>query len=354
MLTNSGKTFFDWLPFVPSPAIPNGKSGRIEYLDGWRAVAVALVVMAHTLSVYGINILTFGTLGVFLFFGISGYIITRLLLLEHVRTGKIDLRAFYVRRVARIMPPLLIYTLAIVALLPNREIGWQAVRAVTFTCNMGFGGTSCTRIFEHTWSLAFEEQFYLIYPLLLAGLLRWWQILLVALWVVPFFVPVPFIGQGGFVRIALIMALGATYAAYEAKLSAYLARLPRLLLLLMPAVLFGWAALEPSPVQILLGALLPFATIVTLFGLPLAFPTLKGLLSMGVVTRIGLYSYTFYLWQQFFSYPWSWNTGPMPLLGIGAGLAIAALSYHSIENVCRGWARKYNNWRQSQLVQPAT
>ena len=153
-----------------SPAAPvnsGDQSGRIAFLDGWRAVAVGLVVMAHTLSVYGIKVLPFGTLGVYLFFGISGYIITRLLLLERLRTGRIDLRAFYVRRIARIMPPLIIFVAAMVAFAPGPEIAWQAVRAVSFTCNLGFGGTSCVRIFEHTWSLAFEEQFYLVYPLIL-------------------------------------------------------------------------------------------------------------------------------------------------------------------------------------------
>ena len=353
MATSSAKTLFDRLPFAPAPAIPEGQSGRIEFLDGWRAVAVGLVVMAHTLSVYGIKILQFGTLGVYLFFGISGYIITRLLLIEHHRNGRIDIRAFYVRRVARILPPLLIFLLAVMAMVPSREIGWQALRAASFTCNMGFGGEGCTRIFEHTWSLAFEEQFYLVYPLLLIGLVRWWLVPLVALWAIPFFVPVPFIGQGGFARIVLIMGLGATYAAYETKLAAFLARVPRLLLLLMPAVLFGWAALQPSPVQVLLGAILPFATIVTLFGLPQAFATFRRLLATSVLTRIGLYSYTFYLWQQFFSYPWSWNTGAMPVIGIGVGLSIAALSYHTIEHACRGWARRFNSRRRAQLVQPA-
>ena len=149
------------------------------------------------------------------------------------------------------------------------------------------------------------------------------------------------------------MALGVSYAAYEAKLSALLSRLPRLLLLIAPVILFGWAALGPSPVQLLLGSVLPFAAIATLFELPLAIPALRSLLSSRVMTRIGVYSYTFYLWQQFFSYPWTWNTGVIPLLGIALGLALAALSYHTVEKVCRGWARTYQSSRVVLRTRPA-
>ena len=331
-----------------APALSDPQSGRIAYLDGWRAIAVGLVVGAHTASIYGIKILPFGVLGVYLFFGISGYIITRLLLVEHHKTGRIDIGAFYVRRVARIMPPLVFFALAMLALAPVEGVLWQMMRSVSFTCNMGFEG-GCARIFEHTWSLAFEEQFYLVYPLLLAGIWRWWLVPLIALWALPFFVPVPFIGSGGFARIVCIMMLGAAYAAFEARIAVWAARIPKILLLLMPVILIGWAALEPSLTQKILGALLPIGTVLTLFALPANFAILHRILSLEVLSRIGLYSYTFYLWQQYFSYPWNWNTGAMPILGIGAALAIAALSYHTLENACRNWARKVNARRKSAL-----
>jgi peptidoglycan/LPS O-acetylase OafA/YrhL len=341
MSANPASAMFDRMRGALAPALSDPQSGRITYLDGWRAVAVGLVVMAHTLSVYGIKILQFGTLGVYLFFGISGYIITRLLLVEQHKTGRIDIRAFYVRRVARILPPFLIFVLAMLLITPVDGIGWQAARSISFTCNMGFQG-GCIRIFEHTWSLAFEEQFYLVYPLLLAGIWRWWLLPLVALWLMPFFVPVPFIGHGGFARIVLIMTMGAAYAAFETRLSAWFARIPTIALLVMPLILFGWAAWEQSALQKVLGVLLPFATILTLFALPTRLSGLRRVLSFAVLNRIGLYSYTFYLWQQFFSYPWSWNTGVMPVVGIAVGLGIAALSYHTLEQTCRNWARDFN------------
>lgn len=330
-----------------APAADHGVSSRIDYLDGWRAIAVGLVIAAHTLSVYGIKVLAVGTVGVYLFFGISGYIITRLLVLEQQKTGAIDLAAFYVRRLARIFPPLAIFLLAMVAIWPDRTIFGQAARAAAFTCNMGFDG-GCIRLLEHTWSLAFEEQYYLIYPLLLAGVRRWWLLPLAVFWALPFLVPVPYIGHGGFARVVLIIVLGAAYAAFEAPLSEGLQRMPRALVAAMPMVLAGWALLDQTPGKTVLGAIVPLAAIITAFVLPTAFPFLRNLLRAKVLTRIGLYSYTLYLWQQFFSYPWPWNRGAMPILGIFAALAIAALSYHTVEKLCRDWGHRYSRSRRNR------
>ncbi len=179
---------FDRLRHSLAPDLSDAQSGRIAYLDGWRAVAIGLVIVAHILWVYGFAILPFGLMGVYLFFGISGYIITRLLLIEHHKTGKIDIPAFYIRRVARIMPPLIAFLIAMVALSPDPATVWSSARSLAFTCNMGFGD-GCIVLIEHTWSLAFEEQFYLVFPLILAGIWRWWLVPLIALWAIPFFLP---------------------------------------------------------------------------------------------------------------------------------------------------------------------
>lgn len=336
-----------------APAFPREGTGRIDYLDGWRAIAVALVVTAHTLSVYGIKLLAVGTLGVYLFFGISGYIITRLLLLERHRTGRIDIGAFYIRRIARIFPPLVIFLSAMVALWPDGSLLGQALRSAAFTCNIGVNN-GCVRILEHTWSLAFEEQFYLVYPLLLAGVWRWWLIPLAAFWLLPLVFPVGYIGHGGFARIILIMAFGAIFAAYEKPVTVRIVRLPASLVAIMPMLLAGWALLDPSPLQIVLGALLPLAAVLTVFGLPLVIPRFKQLLCTDVLTRIGLYSYTFYLWQQFFTYPWAWNTGVMPIVGIGAALLLAAVSYHTVERLCRRWAQAVTARRKRPRTGPSS
>jgi peptidoglycan/LPS O-acetylase OafA/YrhL len=144
---------------------------RIDWLDGWRAIAVVIVILAHLGGLEHWTSAPPGKLGVFIFFGISGFIVTRLLLGERARTGEINIPAFFIRRAARILPPLLLY-LAICVAIGQASAG-AAVRAVLFTCNVAKGPWDCGWTFGHTWSLSFEEQYYLIVPFLLAGRARW-------------------------------------------------------------------------------------------------------------------------------------------------------------------------------------
>ena len=145
--------------------MPAEGTQRIAYLDGWRAVAVSLVILDHLMILYGAESTPFGKFGVYLFFAISGYIITRLLVLERASSGGIDLQAFWIRRVARIVPPFMLYTVIVLVLVAfgaaGPEVTGQAAQAITFTCNINVG-PGCGWLFGHTWSLAFEEQFYLV------------------------------------------------------------------------------------------------------------------------------------------------------------------------------------------------
>src|ERR1700712_1438328 len=98
------------LPTLPRSAVLS----RIPSLDGLRALSIFLVVSLHTLQRYGLNhsiwvgwyAIFNGASGVFIFFEISGFLITTLLLQEHQKRGSVSLRAFYLRRVFRILPPL--------------------------------------------------------------------------------------------------------------------------------------------------------------------------------------------------------------------------------------------------------
>jgi peptidoglycan/LPS O-acetylase OafA/YrhL len=153
-------------------------------IDGLRALAVVLVVLYHVLP----GAFPGGGLGVDIFFVLSGFLITGLLLDERTRTGRIRLGAFWARRARRLVPALVLVVLACTAaaLVFGGDvlvgIGRQLLGAATFSSNWlaiasgtsYFTGTT-PELFRNLWSLSLEEQFYLAWPfvVLLVALVRW-------------------------------------------------------------------------------------------------------------------------------------------------------------------------------------
>jgi peptidoglycan/LPS O-acetylase OafA/YrhL len=151
-------------------------------LDGVRALAVAAVLAFHG----GVTALHGGFLGVDAFFVLSGFLITSLLLAEHRQTGRISLTTFWGRRVRRLLPALLLVLATVVVVsrwtLPPDELGAlraDALAAVAYVANwrmMNRGGgyfaeTAAPSPLQHTWSLGIEEQFYVLWPLLVVAIL---------------------------------------------------------------------------------------------------------------------------------------------------------------------------------------
>ena len=136
---------------------------RIPALDGLRAIAILAVLGSHIVST-----LIPGSFGVTLFFFISGFIITRLLLED----GRPRLVPFYIRRFFRLYPALLAYVVAcvIAAKLSGESVSLRSVAGVLFFFTNYLDGTSA--YFTHTWSLAVEEHFYILFPLLVLLLHR--------------------------------------------------------------------------------------------------------------------------------------------------------------------------------------
>lgn len=149
-------------------------------LDGLRAVSIVAVIWHHTAaSEFPEGILRQGFLGVHLFFAISGFLITSLLIRERVATGRIRLRNFYVRRTLRIFPlyyaVLLIYVVLTLTLRRGTQAGQQFMENLpafaTYTSNWFVDlSQGETVTFYFAWSLATEEQFYLVWPPLLVVL----------------------------------------------------------------------------------------------------------------------------------------------------------------------------------------
>ncbi len=138
-----------------------GKRDYLPELDGLRALSVGFVLLFH--ASYGR--LQGGFLGVDIFFVISGYLITRLMMLEHQATGRIDLREFYLRRVFRIIPPLLACLILAMLLWTGAPSDRLPVAVAVMAFFANFLPAEMLGSLGHTWSLAIEEQFYVVWPI---------------------------------------------------------------------------------------------------------------------------------------------------------------------------------------------
>jgi peptidoglycan/LPS O-acetylase OafA/YrhL len=140
--------------------------------DVFRGIGILFVVLAHTPTPNDLlgGIRPVGALGVHMFFALSGFLITYRFMEEREQTGRIDLRAFYKRRVRRILPPAIIY-LAVLGVL-GPWLHWLPVSLSEISASLFF----YRNVFQggwytgHFWSLSLEEQFYLAWPVLLVGL----------------------------------------------------------------------------------------------------------------------------------------------------------------------------------------
>jgi peptidoglycan/LPS O-acetylase OafA/YrhL len=157
----------------PQPSYDDYRSATFfSSLDGLRCISILAVIWHHTgIHAGGLNLARQGYLGVDLFFAISGFLITTLLLRERERFGSISLRDFYIRRTLRIFPlyyaVVLIYVVLVLALERGTPAGRDFLKNLpyflTYTANW-FVVLDGRVIFYFAWSLATEEQFYLVWP----------------------------------------------------------------------------------------------------------------------------------------------------------------------------------------------
>lgn len=156
------------------PQRADGVAVHLRALDGWRGVAVAAVVAFHA------GLLPGGWLGVDLFFVLSGFLITRLVVVEHHRSGGLSMRGFWSRRARRLLPALVVFLagvaayaawypdpLAVPARLPSEMVATAAYVANWYQLYATSGYWDAFAVpspLSHMWSLAIEEQFYLVFP----------------------------------------------------------------------------------------------------------------------------------------------------------------------------------------------
>jgi peptidoglycan/LPS O-acetylase OafA/YrhL len=169
---------------LPHPAVGQASSSERRFfgdIEGLRGIAVTIVVLFHA----NVPLMTGGFVGVDLFFVISGFLITGLLVKEVERSGRISFKGFYARRARRIIPPAAVVIVATSAavwlLMPLLSVFREAfdlLAAALQAANWHFiaqgkdylAGGSDDSVATHFWSLSVEEQFYIVWPLLIAGL----------------------------------------------------------------------------------------------------------------------------------------------------------------------------------------
>ncbi len=153
---------------------------RLPGLDGLRALAIVLVLAYHLFP----GLAPGGFIGVDVFLVVSGYLITALLVAEHRASGRVAIRRFWGRRARRLLPALVVMvgaTAAVAAAIGGDVlvgVGWQLAGALTFSSNWwsiaqgsSYLDQTSPELFRHAWSLAVEEQFYLLWPLVVVLLL---------------------------------------------------------------------------------------------------------------------------------------------------------------------------------------
>ena len=338
-------------------------------IEGLRAVAVLLVVLYHV----GVPVIDGGYVGVDVFFVISGFLITGLLLREFDLAGRISLLGFYARRARRILPIATLVLIATMAassieLSPGRvdSIARDGLWTAVFGANFRFAASGANYLnatgpvspLQHYWSLAIEEQFYVLWPALLAvGLWtsrRLWRGNRVAILVTGALVVASFVWsivqtghdanaayfspltRGWELGVGALIAICAATLVRVPRIAAVVAGWAGLAVIVYSAVRFdshtvfpGWAA----------GVPVAGTALVLLGGLTHVPGGAEFVLARRPMQRIGMYSYSLYLWH--------WPiliiaVGRYPGIGLPAKLALmvgalllSALTFTTIENPIR-------------------
>jgi len=332
-------------------------------LDGFRAAAILYVIIAHLKYRYHIHWLDYvfmgGKLGVLLFFVISGFLITSLLLKEKIRTGTISLKDFYIRRLLRIVPVAYLYLFILLVLnyFFHLSIPLKAfLGAFLFIMSPYF---SKSWYVAHYWSLAVEEQFYIIFPFVLKWGVKVYMRFLLLFFIVSILAHFNFFGLLGhnffsdfiiqFTRYADGLIIGSLMAILmfknmfplvvlqKYKWPIHLVCVPVMIIMLNHhnAFLehFSYTLCSLMIAIILAGNILPGRDLIFL------------LLNNKLMNFIGKLSYSLYIYNQLFTGPLAkgtWHSGNLPwYINALMLFGVAYLSYHYYESWFLKWKQRF-------------
>ena len=324
---------------------------RLPSLDGLRAFSIALVCIGHVAGTVGSPELllpfhNLGNFGVKIFFVISGFLITYLLIQEDERNGGINLKSFYIRRVFRLLPAFYFYVIciAIAEVVGFIELNkGDLLHASTYTMNYHHDRAWWL---NHTWSLAVEEQFYLIWPLLLliSGFMRSKRIIVVVILVTPViralmwygFEASPSAMSREFQAVADALATGCLFAyLYKEKwpipswLKTMWFYLVPITMLIIPAICMK---LSPALFYILGQSYINVCAVLMIWRfLVVQKGLLYQVLNLRPVMWVGTLSYSLYLWQEPFLNSWVRDWYASWPMNIALTFICACLSYYFVD-----------------------
>ncbi len=353
---------------------------RIRTLDGWRGVAISMVVAQHAIHWARFPDATWaflGSTGVNLFFVISGFIITRRFLDELDGTSTIDLRRFYFKRAFRILPLVCVYLLIVVllfALIRLQDFQLSEIPAsLFFFRNYQFAATGEGLFTAHFWSLSVEEHFYLLWPVIFLWLGKrrglWFALLGAvgcaawryydcmnpnswlgrhlpghALWLRQARTDARFDGLLLGCAAAILLTQPAVRSFIDRNFPKETPLIGAILLLLNILRTNGWTTLSSNLLMVLVIA----STLVVTDGLSHKW------LNSRVLVWIGTISYSAYIWQELFLTRAHSADAPLGALGffpfnILATFLIATLSFFLIERPCIALGRRLLERQQEPI-----
>jgi peptidoglycan/LPS O-acetylase OafA/YrhL len=337
---------------IAHPLAPDLPGRRVAALDGIRGLAILIVMIGHA------GWLAMGAAGVDMFFVLSGYLITGLLLDEHQQTGRVRFYHFYARRFLRLAPALiLVVTLYVIASallhMGFRRAVEDAVLAVGYAANWTLAfGMERPRFLAHTWSLCIEEQYYLLWPVTALAIYRVLgrgklaAALCVAAAVAVMAYRRWMLGAGGggeaiFFRVYYgsdtrgdALLLGSAMAFFTLPLRGIVAAAVGWLGL---AALLGYLATQGygRGYSFVIPAACTVAILLSLLNAPRS--RLAAVLSLKWLAWLGMISYGVYLFHYpilaYMDYK-KWNSWGLTLIGLPLSLALAVASFYLLERPC--------------------
>lgn len=323
-------------------------------LDGLRAIAVVIVLIAHlNYRVYKNEIIEtiipHGNLGVYIFFVLSGFLITTLLLKEKVNTGTISLLNFYKRRFYRIIPVAYLFLIVVIALkyIFNLQVTLKEI-ALGFLFLRSLDGIFTQFYTAHYWSLSYEEQYYLMYPLILKKSLKLY-ILIIFIVIFGtflyhndyFYRHIHFPGKKLIYQLFINsfdgLAIGSLFAILVfqriIKNDKPIKYLNFINIVLLLGIFFIHPIKSEFPFKIFSGILIGFLIVFNINPNNKSF--LYTFLNTKVLIYIGKLSYSIYIWQQIFTMKIPWE-GKFPysgsvLLNLVMLAVVSYLSYNYYE-----------------------